>query len=126
MAETVMAPARDATRTPPSREGAPPPEQTPIKHKTVTQTFSMDSTTEMKKIYQSIALETKDHYLVGLEPKRFLEEFLPWQDSTSQAYKDRVPSKQRVKSLQSVAPKPGAKESEMYKPFVCLFLIVEH
>ena len=126
MAETVVAPARDATKTPPSKERAPLPEHTPIKHKTVTQTFSMDSTTEMKKIYQSIALETKDHYLVGLEPGRFLEEFLPWQGSTSQAYKDKVPSKQRVKSLQSVAPKPGAKESKMYKPFVCLFLIVEH
>ena len=86
----------------------------------------MDSTTEMKKNYQSIALETKGHYLVGLEPERFLETFLPWQTSTSQAYRKRVPSERRVKSLRSVAPEPGAKESGMYKPFVCLFLIVEH
>ena len=34
MAETVhvVVPAHNATKTPPSREGAPPPEQTPIKH----------------------------------------------------------------------------------------------
>ena len=86
----------------------------------------METTTEMKKNYQLIALDTRDHYLLGLKPKKFLETFLPWQTSTSQAYKNRVPSKQRVRSLQSVAPQPGAKESGMYKPFVCLFLIVEH
>jgi hypothetical protein len=31
----------------------------------------------MKTTYVKIALETEGHYLVGLEPERFLEEFLP-------------------------------------------------
>jgi hypothetical protein len=123
MADSMVPPARDTTTPPPS--GAPPPQQTPITHKAVTQTFAMDATNEMKKVYLSIALETKDHYLVGLEPQRFLEEFMPWNPSTSSVYRERVPSKLRLQNLRRVAPKPGQKESVMYKPFVSCYLISE-
>jgi hypothetical protein len=85
----------------------------------------MDATNEMKKVYQLIAVETKDHYLVGLEPQRFLEEFMPWNSSTPYAYKERVPSKLRLKNLRRVAPEPGQKESVMYKPFVSCYLTSE-
>lgn len=85
----------------------------------------MDATNEMKKVYQSIALETKGHYLVGLKPQRFLEEFMPWNLSTSCAYKNKVASKMRLKNLRKVAPEPGQKESVMYKPFVSCYLILE-
>ena len=122
MAETI-APARDAMKTPPP-SNAPPPQQTPITHKAVTQTFSMDASKEMKAVYQSIAFETKGHYLVGLKPQRFLEEFMPWNSSTSHAYQHKVPSKLRLKNLQRVPPKPGQKESVMYRPFVSCYLIL--
>ena len=123
MAESMVAPVRDTTKTPPPSNVSP--QQTPLTHKTVTQTFSMDATNEMKKVYQSIALETKGHYLVGLKPQRFLEEFMPWNLSTSCAYKNKVASKMRLKNLRKVAPEPGQKESVMYKPFVSCYLILE-
>lgn len=41
----------------------------------------MDATRDMKKEYKRIALETKGRYhLVGMDPKRFLEECLNLQE----------------------------------------------
>ncbi|KAF8805938.1 hypothetical protein BYT27DRAFT_7257770, partial [Phlegmacium glaucopus] len=117
MAETTaVAPAPDHPKTPPPT--APPTHQTPIAHKSLTQPFSIDATRDMKKEYEWIALEAKDYFVVGMHPQTFLEEFLPWNDTTPDAYREKRPSKQRLKDLRSVAPTKGQKESVMYKPFV--------
>jgi hypothetical protein len=92
--------------------------QTPIAHKSVTQSYSLRKTRDMKEDYKKIALDTKGHYLVGLDPQKFLENFLPWNDSTPDAYRARHPSKNRLNNLRSIVPKPGHKESTMYGPFV--------
>jgi hypothetical protein len=97
-----------------------PAHQAPIAHKTVSQPLSMDATKDMKKIYEKIALKTKGHYLVGLEPERFLEKFLPWTSSTPEAYRRNSPSKQCLKNLRSMVPGQRQKEGIMYKPFVSL------
>ena len=84
----------------------------------------------MNKVYRIVALRTEGHYLVGMEPEAFLENFLPcqWNVSTPDVYKQKVPSKRRLAKLRSVPPKPGQVESVMYQPFVskytaCLRLI---
>ncbi|KAF8804184.1 hypothetical protein BYT27DRAFT_7259621 [Phlegmacium glaucopus] len=78
----------------------------------------MHTIREIKEHYERIALESKGHYLVGLDPQTFLEEFLPWGDLTPDAYRGILPSKERLKNLRSVVPKRGQKESVMYEPFV--------
>ncbi|KAF8798529.1 hypothetical protein BYT27DRAFT_7203023 [Phlegmacium glaucopus] len=117
MAETTaVVPASEPPKTPPPT--VPPTHQTPIAHKSLTQPFSMDATRDMKKEYERIAIEAKDYFVVGMDPQTFLEELLPWNDTTPDAYRGKHPSKQRLKDLRSVAPKTGQAESVMYKPFV--------
>ncbi|KAF8816080.1 hypothetical protein BYT27DRAFT_7333610 [Phlegmacium glaucopus] len=79
MAEmTAVVPTPDPAKTPPPT--APPTHQTLIAHKSLTQPFSMDATRDMKKGYERIALQTKDHFVVGMDPQTLLEDLLPWND----------------------------------------------
>lgn len=112
-----MAPARDVVK---------PSTHTLITLKGLTQTFSMDATNKMKKTYQLIVLDAKGYYLIGLEPQRFLDEFMAWNSSTSYAYKSKVPSKLCLKNLWEVAPELEQKESVVYKPFVSRCLISDN
>ncbi|KAF9478064.1 hypothetical protein BDN70DRAFT_922146 [Pholiota conissans] len=73
---------------------------------------------KMGKLNEIICHETKGHYYVGIEPTAFLDEFMPWNETTPIAYRQMAPSKARIAFLKSVPPVPGQLESTMYKPFV--------
>ena len=90
----------------------------PLFHRTATQPFPMGATDKMKGVYRDIALQTQGHFLVGIEPRTFLERFLPWNASTPDTYQQRVPSKRRLTNLRSVPPIPGQVKSAMYQPCV--------
>ena len=61
----------------------------------------MNAPHKLEKVYLNIAHETKGHYLIGMEPVAFFENFLPW-NATPKAYKQKVPPKCRLDKLRSV------------------------
>ncbi|KAH9486112.1 hypothetical protein JR316_0000176 [Psilocybe cubensis] len=70
--------------------------------------------------YAQIANETRGHYLVGMDPLEFLDNFLPWDENTPTHYQQQVVSETRENNLKSVPPVNGARHPErsMYKHYV--------
>ncbi|PPQ90006.1 hypothetical protein CVT25_009644 [Psilocybe cyanescens] len=101
----------------PVNTNAPTVQQTPVTYKSATQVHAMDVPLS-DDAYKLVGGETKGHYLVGITPTKFLEEFLPWNASTPDIYKQQVPDQAKIYALQSVPPRRGQKESHMYSPFV--------
>ncbi|KAF8180087.1 hypothetical protein BJ912DRAFT_635392 [Pholiota molesta] len=71
----------------------------------------------MDQTYNQIALETAGHSLVGMHPVKFVDESLPWNTSTPEAYKEKAATKSRLTRLRLVPCKPGKFESMMNTPF---------
>ncbi|PPQ90015.1 LOW QUALITY PROTEIN: hypothetical protein CVT25_009655 [Psilocybe cyanescens] len=120
MADSQVVELPDHTATDPVtpvNANAPPVQHTPVIRKAATQVHSMNVPLS-DDAYKLIGGENIGHYLVGITPNEFLEQFLPWNATTSNSYRQQVPDQAKIHALQSVPLRPGQKESHMYPPFV--------
>ncbi len=67
--------------------------------------------------YLDIAEETRGRHLVGIDPHVFLDEFLPWNETTTDDYENSVPTPKQIASLTSV-PVGSQTEHAMYPKYV--------
>jgi hypothetical protein len=81
----------------------------------------------MNPIYEEITLETTGHSLIGMHAVGCLDEFLPWDTLTPEAYKETASRKSHLTKLRFklVPSKPGDFESTMYPPFVSRYMILK-
>lgn len=105
-----------AVPTTPVTKAVPPLNMTPAVHKTAVSTLFTPNTNHVSKIYPEVAADTRGHYLVGLKPDDFLNQFMPWNLTTTVSNKERKPPRRRVDALRSMAHiRP---EKKMYPCFV--------
>ncbi|KAF8180093.1 hypothetical protein BJ912DRAFT_1145863 [Pholiota molesta] len=70
----------------------------------------------MDQIYEEITLQTTGHCLVGMHPVEFLDEFLPWDTPTPEAYKETAPGKSRLTKLPfKLVSSRTAPEADIYR-----------
>ncbi|KAF9017567.1 hypothetical protein BDZ89DRAFT_1022100 [Hymenopellis radicata] len=70
--------------------------------------------------YIDIAAETRGRHLVGIKPRDFLDEFLPWNASTEPFYRNWAPKPEQIASLKSV-PVGNRTEHDMYPKYIEAF-----
>ncbi|KAF9027320.1 hypothetical protein BDZ89DRAFT_1066995, partial [Hymenopellis radicata] len=75
----------------------------------------------IEAMYNGVAAETQGHYLVGMNPKEFMETFMPWNVDTLPSYRSKIDSipEKRLRDLHSIASK--TKEEDMYSAFTAAF-----
>ncbi|KAH9486067.1 hypothetical protein JR316_0000131 [Psilocybe cubensis] len=119
--QVVDLPARPDTTVPvtPVNQNPPPVQETPVAVKPTTQIHAM-SLPLANEAYAQISNETRGHYLVGMDPLEFLDNFLPWNANTPTHYQQKPISETRESKLKSVPPIKGARQPElsMYKHYI--------
>lgn len=95
-----------------------PTQQIPLTYKAATQSEHSMNVPLSDEAYEKISKETRGHYFVGMEPQKFLDEFLPFNTATPDTYKKQTADPVRINNLKTVPPQSGQKESHMYAPFV--------
>ncbi|PPQ89990.1 hypothetical protein CVT25_009630 [Psilocybe cyanescens] len=70
-------------------------------------------------IYTLIGENTEGHYLVGIRPQDFIDEFLPWNVDAPGIYEQQVASAhEKILALQSVPPQAGQNSDHMSSQFI--------
>lgn len=70
---------------------------------------------DMASKYIELAKETRGHYIGPMPVQTFLNDFLPWNEETPEAFREAKIPPQRVKKLKSSAVVP---EADSYKQYV--------
>jgi hypothetical protein len=58
---------------------------------------------EMEEIYQSLALECREKFKIGVNPSDFLSTLLPWNEDTPSEYQAFEPPSEKKNRLQEMA-----------------------
>ncbi len=61
---------------------------------------------DIGKLRNALVRETRGHYIGGVDPHVFVQNFMPWNSNTDDAFKAEKPSKAQVARLTGMATKP--------------------
>lgn len=106
--ETIQPVSEARPETPPNKAPAIYPDilHTPTVRRVANYHDFAMTNVDIGKLRSALVQETRGHYIGGVEPHIFVENFMKWNSETDDAFKAEKPSKARLSRLIGMATKP--------------------